>query len=62
MTAGFDAGYAHCQRRTPLWCWGNMNTHVSGTMRAFTQAHPDWLTVVRLRTNCHNQSRLPFGP
>jgi hypothetical protein len=24
--------------------WGNLNTHLSATMRAFTGAHPDWLT------------------
>ena len=26
----------------------NLNTHVSATMRTFTGAHPDWLTVVQL--------------
>lgn len=29
-------------------CWDNLNTHVSGVMREFTGAHPDWLTVVQL--------------
>jgi putative transposase len=24
--------------------WDNLNTHVSTAMRAFTGAHPDWLT------------------
>ena len=28
--------------------WDNLNTHVSATMRTFTGAHPDWLTVVQL--------------
>ena len=28
--------------------WDNLNTHISAVMRAFIQAHPDWLTEVRL--------------
>jgi putative transposase len=28
--------------------WDNLNTHRSKAMRAFTSAHPDWLTVVQL--------------
>jgi putative transposase len=28
--------------------WDNLNTHVSAAMRTFTDAHRDWLTVVRL--------------
>jgi transposase len=28
--------------------WDNLNTHRSKTMREFTAAHPDWLTVVQL--------------
>ena len=28
--------------------WDNLNTHVSAAMGAFTGAHPDWLTEVRL--------------
>ena len=28
--------------------WDNLNTHRSTTMRQFTGAHPDWLTVVQL--------------
>jgi transposase len=28
--------------------WDNLNTHRSKAMRAFTAAHPDWLTVVQL--------------
>jgi putative transposase len=28
--------------------WDNLNTHVSAAMRAFIEAHPDWLTEVRL--------------
>jgi transposase len=28
--------------------WDNLNTHRSTKMRAFTGAHPDWLTVVHL--------------
>jgi len=28
--------------------WDNLNTHVSAVMRAFTGAHPDWLTVIQL--------------
>ena len=26
----------------------NLNTHVSAAMRRFIEAHPDWLTEVRL--------------
>ena len=40
---------AHHQLQGPLIvCWDNLNTHVSGVMREFTGAHPDWLTVVQL--------------
>ena len=40
---------AHHQLQSPLIvCWDNLNTHVSGVMREFTGAHPDWLTVVQL--------------
>ena len=28
--------------------WDNLNTHVSAAMRAFIEAHPDWLTEARL--------------
>jgi DDE superfamily endonuclease len=28
--------------------WDNLNTHRSQKMRTFTDAHPDWLTVVQL--------------
>ena len=50
-----EAGYAglvtaaHHQLHAPLiLCWDNLNTHISATMRGFTGAHPDWLTVVQL--------------
>ena len=40
---------AHCQLKAPvILVWDNLNTHVSATMRTFTGAHPDWLTVVQL--------------
>ena len=40
---------AHCQLRAPvILVWDNLNTHVSATMRTFTGAHPDWLTVIQL--------------
>ena len=40
---------AHNQLHAPLiLCWDNLNTHISGVMREFTGAHPDWLTVARL--------------
>jgi transposase len=40
---------AHQQLHAPLiLIWDNLNTHVSVKMRAFTDAHNDWLTVVRL--------------
>ncbi len=40
---------AHHQLHAPLiLIWDNLNTHVSAAMRGFTEAHPDWLTEVRL--------------
>jgi hypothetical protein len=40
---------AHQQLHAPvILVWDNLNTHVSAMMRAFTESHPDWLTVVRL--------------
>ena len=40
---------AHQQLHAPIvLIWDNLNTHVSGRMRAFVAAHADWLTVVRL--------------
>ena len=40
---------AHHQLQAPLiLCWDNLNTHVSATMRTFTDAHKQWLTVARL--------------
>ncbi len=50
-----EAGYAHLvtaahtQLHAPMiLVWDNLNTHISATMRAFTGAHPDWLTEARL--------------
>jgi DDE superfamily endonuclease len=40
---------AHNQLHSPvILIWDNLNTHVSAAMRAFTGAHPDWLTEARL--------------
>jgi len=40
---------AHTQLHAPMiLVWDNLNTHVSAAMRAFTGAHPDWLTEARL--------------
>ncbi len=40
---------AHNQLHAPvILIWDNLNTHISAAMRAFIQAHPDWLTEVRL--------------
>ena len=40
---------AHQQLHAPvILCWDNLNTHLSGAMRTFIQAHPDWLTVVQM--------------
>jgi transposase len=40
---------AHRTLGAPLiLVWDNLNTHRSKKMRAFTDAHADWLTVVRL--------------
>ena len=35
--------------RPVILCWDNLNTHVSGLMRAFHLTHQDWLTVVQLQ-------------
>ena len=50
-----EAGYAglvtaaHNQLHSPvILIWDNLNTHTSAAMRAFTGAHPDWLTEARL--------------
>jgi hypothetical protein len=40
---------AHRELHAPvILVWDNLNTHVSAVMRTFIQAHPDWLTEVRL--------------
>ena len=40
---------AHHQLHAPMiLIWDNLNTHISAAMRAFIQAHPDWLTEARL--------------
>ena len=40
---------AHNQLHAPvILIWDNLNTHISAAMSAFIQAHPDWLTEVRL--------------
>jgi len=40
---------AHHQLHAPIiLIWDNLNTHTSAVMRRFLDAHPDWLTVVRL--------------
>jgi putative transposase len=40
---------AHNQLHAPvILIWDNLNTHVSAVMRAFIEAHPDWLTEARL--------------
>jgi DDE superfamily endonuclease len=40
---------AHHQLHAPvILIWDNLNTHVSATMRTFTDARRDWLTVIQL--------------
>ena len=40
---------AHRTLNAPvILVWDNLNTHRSQVMRKFTDAHPDWLTVVHL--------------
>jgi DDE superfamily endonuclease len=40
---------AHRELHAPvILCWDNLNTHVSGVMRALLEAHQDWLTVVQM--------------
>ena len=40
---------AHNQLHAPvILIWDNLNTHISAAMHVFVQAHPDWLTEVRL--------------
>ena len=55
---------AHNQLHAPvILCWDNLNTHVSGVMRAFTGAHQDWLTVVQAAYAPDlNRSRAPGQP
>ncbi len=50
-----EADYAHLVtaahnhlHRPMILVWDNLNTHISATMRAFIEAHPDWLTEARL--------------
>lgn len=40
---------AHHQLHAPIiLIWDNVNTHISAAMRAFLDAHTDWLTVIAL--------------
>ena len=40
---------AHAQLHAPIiLIWDNLNVHLSAVMRAFCEAHSDWLTVVQL--------------
>jgi putative transposase len=40
---------AHNQPHAPMiLVWDNLNTHISAAMRAFIEAHPDWLPEARL--------------
>ena len=40
---------AHQELKAPvILIWDRLNTHISAVMRAFIQAHPGWLTEVRL--------------
>jgi hypothetical protein len=40
---------AHRELQAPvILIWDNLNTHISAAMHGFIQAHPDWLTEVRL--------------
>jgi len=40
---------AHNQLHAPvILIWDNLNTHISAVMRAFIEAHADWLTQARL--------------
>ncbi len=40
---------AHRTLAAPLIViWDNLPAHISTTMRAFTAAHPGWLTVIQL--------------
>ena len=40
---------AHNQLAAPvILIWDNLNTHISAAMRAWIDAHQDWLTVERL--------------
>jgi hypothetical protein len=52
MSEGDYAGLvtaAHNQLHAPMiLIWDNLNTHISAAMRAFIEAHPDWLTEARL--------------
>jgi putative transposase len=40
---------AHQRLSAPvILIWDNLNTHISAVMRRFIEAHPEWLTEVRL--------------
>ena len=38
----------HTLHARVILIWDNLNTHVSAAMQGFIDAHPEWLTVVRL--------------
>jgi putative transposase len=46
--AGLIAAAHQLLHAPVILCWDNLNTHISAAMRAFTDAHRDWLTVERL--------------
>ena len=46
--AGLVTAAHHNLQAPVILIWDNLNTHISAAMHAFIEAHPDWLTEVRL--------------
>ena len=53
---------AHTQLHAPMiLVWDNLNTHISAAMRAFIEAHPDWLTEARLPAYAPDLNAVEMG-
>ncbi len=53
---------AHNQLHAPvILIWDNLNTHISAAMRAFIEAHPDWLTEARLPAYAPDLNAVEMG-
>ncbi|MFE0146233.1 transposase [Nonomuraea sp. NPDC059007] len=44
-----DRGHPPAPGRAPLvWCWDNLNVHLTGQFTEFAAEHADWLRIVQL--------------